>query len=111
MQVALGVIALAQTKGTQDTARACAQLLDYVATNPDARIRYHKSDMILHLHSNESYLSEWEAKYRAGGIHYLSYKREDTKPSKQDETLPPLNGAIHIVCEILSNVMSLAMEA
>jgi hypothetical protein len=33
------------------------QLLDYLATHPYAAIRYHASDMILHIHSDASYLS------------------------------------------------------
>jgi hypothetical protein len=36
---------------------ATNQLLDYIATHPDAIIRYHASDMILHIHSDASYLS------------------------------------------------------
>jgi hypothetical protein len=36
---------------------AANQLLDYLATHPDANIIYHKSDMILHIHSDAYYLS------------------------------------------------------
>ena len=39
-----------------------SQLLDYLATHPDAKIRYHASDMVLNIHSDASYLSEIGAK-------------------------------------------------
>jgi hypothetical protein len=29
-------------------------MLDYLATHPDATIRYHASDMVLHIHSDAS---------------------------------------------------------
>jgi hypothetical protein len=32
-------------------------MVDYLATHPDATIRYHASDMILNIHSDASYLS------------------------------------------------------
>ena len=68
--VALGSLAAAQTKATTNTMKAAEQLLDYVATHSDAKIRFHHSDMILHLHSDASYLSETEARSRAGGISF-----------------------------------------
>jgi hypothetical protein len=37
-----------QTKATEKTQAATNQLLDYLATHPDATIRYHASDMIVH---------------------------------------------------------------
>jgi hypothetical protein len=45
-----------QTKTTEKTQAATNQLLDYLATHPDATIRYHPSNMILHIHSNASLL-------------------------------------------------------
>jgi hypothetical protein len=39
-------------KPTEKTQAATNQLLDYLATHPDAAIRYHASDMILHIHSD-----------------------------------------------------------
>jgi hypothetical protein len=48
----LNDIATEQTKATEKTQAATNQLLDYLATNPDATIRYHASDMILHIHSD-----------------------------------------------------------
>jgi hypothetical protein len=53
----LNAIATEQTKATLKTQAAADQLLDYLATQPDTAIRYHASDMILHIHSDASYLS------------------------------------------------------
>jgi hypothetical protein len=49
-------IATEQTKATEKTQAATNQMVEYLATHPDATIRYHASDMILHIHSHVSYL-------------------------------------------------------
>jgi hypothetical protein len=51
----LNDIATEQTKATGKMQAATSQLLDYLATHPDSTIRYHASDMILHIHSDASY--------------------------------------------------------
>jgi hypothetical protein len=48
----LNDIATEQTKATEKTQAATNQMLDYLATHPDATIRYHASDMVLHIHSD-----------------------------------------------------------
>jgi hypothetical protein len=59
--------------------------------------------MILHIHSDASYLSENEAKIRAGGVFYMgSDKNTDKKLT---------NGAIFIISKVLKHVMSAAAEA
>ena len=108
MLVALGSLASQQTKGTEATAKALNKLLNYAASNPDATIRFTSSGMILHIHSDASYLSETEARSRAGGFFFLS---DQYNPSDKTAPPPKLNGAIHIVCQILSNVMASATEA
>ena len=72
MLVALGFLEAAQSKGTEATSQKVTQLLDYCATYSDAIIRYHRSDMILAVNSEASYLSEPKARSRVGGYHYLS---------------------------------------
>jgi hypothetical protein len=52
----LNDIATEQTKATEKTQAATNKMLDYLATHPYATIRYHASDMILHIHSDASYL-------------------------------------------------------
>jgi hypothetical protein len=54
MLVALGTIASKQLRGTHTTAQAVTQLLNYAAAHPDATVRYHASDMCLHIHSDAS---------------------------------------------------------
>jgi hypothetical protein len=39
--------------------------LDYLAAHPDATIRYNASDMVLHIHSDASYLSVSNARSRS----------------------------------------------
>jgi len=74
----------------------------------DAAVRYHKSEMVLRIHSDASYLSETEARSRAGGFFYLGDNTDDSSP----EAPPPtLNGAIHINSSIMNNVMASATEA
>jgi hypothetical protein len=76
----LNEIATEQTKATEKTQAATNQLLDYLATHPDVTIRYHASDMILHIHSDVSYLSVSNACSRLGGLFFCGYKppQEDT---------------------------------
>ena len=72
MLVALGTLASAQTKGTEATTRAAAQLLDYAATHPAAVLQFKASNMVLHVHSDASYLSKPDVRSRAGGLFFLS---------------------------------------
>ena len=44
--MALSTIASKQTKGTKTTMSQAHQLLDYLATLPDARVRFHASDTV-----------------------------------------------------------------
>ena len=108
MLVALGSIGSAQAHGTTATAKAATKLLNYAATHPDAAILFKASKMILHIHSDASYLSEPKARSRAGGYFFLS---DDTDATQQGPTSPMLNGAIHIVSSIMGNVMASATEA
>jgi hypothetical protein len=59
--------------------------------------------MIFHIHSGASYLSENEAKSRAGGFFYMgSNTKTDIKHT---------SGAILIISKVLKHVMSSAAEA
>ena len=70
---ALGNLAAEQAKGTKKTAENMAWFLNYMSTNLNATLQYHASGMVLHYHSNASYLSEPKARSRAGDFFYLSY--------------------------------------
>ena len=54
--VGLNTIAIQQTSATENTLKITVEFLDYVATHPDAKIRYRTSDMILQIHTDASYL-------------------------------------------------------
>jgi hypothetical protein len=101
---ALNDLASAQTKGTQATADAMVHLLNHLATHPNATIRYYGSDMVLHIHSDASYLTAPEAQSRADGHFFLSSKDPTTQP-------PQNNGPILSLARILKSVMSSAAEA
>jgi hypothetical protein len=75
-------IATDQTKAMEKTQSTMNQKLDYLATHPDATIRYHASDMIFNIHSDASYLSVSNARSRLGGLSFLGNK----PPSKKHLT-------------------------
>jgi hypothetical protein len=97
MLVALTTIASNQSNGTQATAQALTQLLNYAADHPDATVRYTASYMYLHIHSDASYSSEAKARSRADGTFFLSSKPHDPlSATSPTATPPPYNGAIHV---------------
>jgi hypothetical protein len=98
----LNDIATEQTKATEKTQATTNQVLDYLATHPDATIRYHASDMILHIHSDASYLSVSNARSRLGGLFFCGDK------SPQQDTL---NGSILNVASVIKNVVASAAES
>jgi hypothetical protein len=78
----INVLASEQSKATAVTADKVIKLLNYCNTHPETKIRYHASDMILHIHSDASYLSEKEAKSTAGGFFCMG------SSTKTDKNLP-----------------------
>jgi hypothetical protein len=99
----INVLASEQSRATAVTVEKVIKLLNYCNTHPETKIRYHASDMILHIHSDASYLSEKEVKSRAGGFFYMG------SSTKADKKLT--NGAILIISKVLKHVMSSAAEA
>ena len=73
----------------------------FATTHPDAKVRHHTSDMILHILNDASYLSVKQAKRWVGGYFCLSSMEE----SKD------INGTLFITCNILKNVVASAAEA
>ena len=104
MLVALNEIATKQAKPTEDTQRKLQHLLDYVATHPNAVIRYHKSDMVLHVDSDAAYLVLPEARSRMAGHYFLS-----TDPTLTRTILP--NGPILTECRTIKHVVASSAEA
>jgi hypothetical protein len=78
------------------------QPLDYLATRPGATIRYHASDMILHIHSDASYLSVTNARIRIGGLFFFGNK------SPEQDTL---SGSIVNIASVIKNVVASASES
>jgi hypothetical protein len=101
MLTALSSLAAEQANPTKRTMEKTLQFLDYAASQEDAVITYRKSDMILAVHSDASYLSEPKARSRAGGHFFMSENDKDPKD----------NGALHVVAKIIKQVMSSAAEA
>ena len=93
---ALSTIASRQAHSTKALQTACHQLLDYVATHPNAGIHFHASDIILAVHTDASYLSKPGGKSRAAGHFYLT--------NRNDEDFN--NGAILTLSSIIKHVMS-----
>jgi hypothetical protein len=71
--MALSTIAVDQTKVTKRTIERCMQLLDYLAHNADAKVRFHASDMILNIHSDALYLSEAKTRSSACGHFFMGW--------------------------------------
>jgi hypothetical protein len=100
----LSSIAIEQSKGTTNTMTKTKQLLDYLATYPNATIHFRASDMIMNIHSNASYLSESDACSRACGHFFIGWSPTDGDPIR-------LNGAFFTLCAILWFVVASAAEA
>jgi hypothetical protein len=97
----LSSIAARQANSTTAVAKSWQQLLDYVATHPNAGICYKACDMILAVHTNASYLSKQEGKSRASAHFYI------TNEGKKKFN----NGAILTLSSIIKHVMSSASKA
>ena len=98
---ALSAIGAQQAAATENTNKAVAQLLDYVATYPADGIVYRASGMKLCAHSDAAYANESKSRSRAGAHIFLA----------EDETRPRWNGAVVCIASIMKNVMASAAEA
>ena len=76
-------------------------LMDYLHTHPNAKLRYTKSGMQLHIQSDAAYLVAPKAKSRVAGYFYLG----------NTSNTPPINAPIHVECTLLKHVVSSAAEA
>jgi hypothetical protein len=101
MLTALSLIASNQAEPTKETMSYIKFFLDYAASNQDAIITYHASDMVLVVQSNASYLSKPKARSRVGGHFFMS----------SDIANPADNGAVLNIAQLIKAVMSLAAEA
>jgi hypothetical protein len=107
MLPAINEISGSQAKPTVNTLKACKMLMDYAATYPVAIIRYHASDMVLHVDSDAAYLVLPNARSRYAGHYFLS----DRPPPPPTKPSPKPNGAILTICKTIRGVMASAAEA
>jgi hypothetical protein len=82
----------------------CIQLLDYLASNSEAKVRYYASDMIMSIHLDASYLSETGARSRACGHFFMGWMSQNGEPIK-------INGAFYVNTTILKFVVASVVEA
>ena len=78
--------------------------MDYLATYPNAFIRYRASDMILNVDSDAAYLVLPGARSRIAGFYQLTNTPSSSTP-------PMLNAPILVECKTLRHVVTSAAEA
>jgi hypothetical protein len=100
----LSLIAVEQTKAIERTMGQCIHLLNYLVSNQDAKVRFHASDMVMNIHSDESYLSETKARSRVCGHFFMGWMPKNGEPIQ-------LNGAFYVNMTILRLVAASAAEA
>jgi hypothetical protein len=99
--MALSAIASQQTAPTEDTCNCVNQFLNYMATHPDAKIRYSASNMILNVHSDALHLSAPNA------CSCTVFLGSTPRNGSQIQ----INGAVHITYTILKLVAASGAEA
>ena len=101
---ALNDVSREQVKPTVSTMNCANRILDYAATYPSAYIRYHASDMTLHVDSDATYLVTPQSKSRIARFYHLA-----SSPSKHYP--PPLNRGLLVECKTLHHIVASAAEA
>ena len=96
-----------QSKPTEDTKKNSNMLLDYASTYLNAVIRYHASDMVLHVDPDAAYLVFTNAQICTAG-HFILRNWTSTKTPKPN---PKLNGPILAECRAINNVVSYENES
>ena len=99
----LGNFSSQQAAPTENTMKKVNHFWDYMASNLDALVRFHASDMVLNCHSDASYLNATRGRSRAGGHFFLGSILKDGCPNF-------LNGAILTHCAILKLVAASAAK-
>ncbi len=102
--MALSAIAVEQTKATVKTMGKRIQLLDYLTSNSEAKVRYYASNMIMNIHLDASCLLETGAQSRACRHFFMGWMPQNGEPIK-------INGAFYVNATILKFVVASAAEA
>jgi hypothetical protein len=100
MLTAINKIASRQTKPTSLIKQEVERFFQYANTHPDATMRIRASDMKLVCHSDGSYLSESDARSRAGGMLFLGDCADGEAP----------NAPVAFLSVIIKTVVSSATE-
>ncbi len=102
--MALSAITVEQTKAMAKTTGRCIQLLDYLASNSEAKVRYYASNMMMNIHLDASYLSKTKARSRARGHFFMGWMPKNREPIK-------INCAFYVNATILKFMVASAAEA
>ena len=96
MLVALSAITSEQASPTKSTMKKVDQFFNYAASQEQAVLTYEASDMVLAVHSDDSYRSKSKARSQAGGHLFMS----------KDVSFPPNNGDVLNIAQIMKKIMS-----
>ena len=96
-------------KATNNTEKQVAKLLNYLASNPHAEIKYRARGMQLAIHYNASYLSVSQSRRRASGVHFI--RKGPPNPNNTEDFVPTVNIILLVVCKIMRNIMASVAEA
>jgi hypothetical protein len=82
----------------------CIDLINYIATNQDAKVRFRASDMVMNIHSDASYLSETNWRSWSCGRFFMGWIPKNDKPIQS-------NGAYYVNTTILRFAVASVAEA
>ena len=97
---ATAAISSEQAHPTDNLLKQADRLLAYGQTYPDNKLIYKKSDMVLKIHSDVSYLSRSKSRSVAGGYGFMGNKNDDDF----------LNGGIYAFSKIIDVVVASVSE-
>ena len=90
-----------QAKPTQKVLKDAERIVQYLSKYPSNKLVYKASDMILHSHSDASYLSRTKSRSVGGGFHYLGWRNQPNR----------LNGPLHTTSYIIPVICQAVLEA
>ena len=102
--MALNDLAAAQSTAKQSTKDALTQLLDYLSTHSNTKIRNYESPMMFQIHSDKSYILALKWRDRSAAFFFLS-----NNPAQSDQA--KLNGAIRVLDKIIKRVVGSVSES
>ena len=105
MLISLKSLVVVQTKPKNKIAKKITQFFNYSASHSEAVPEYIRSGMILHIYSDAYYISEPEARSRAGGYFFLGPKSSNNIP------IIEMPNPLHLGCIIMRNFIASFSEA